>query len=264
MPFVVISIYCERFFIKKDTIKVNSKPNYSIDYDINRINIAKKACEDYTLEIALDPQNFNFHLERARIYESLKKYDLAVQDLTRAMQLDSQKSYFYYFLRHKQYIFLGDLEKALEDIKKAVNLAPYGCSYHRYLADVYEKFGQRDNAIMALNQGVEKEPKRKETYLQRANFYERIGRIEEALRDVTMAINIDPKYMITFHYRIRIYIKMEQFDNALADCKKCIEIEPKEWTHFRLLSEVYKAMGDNNAADVYYQHSVELNQCINR
>jgi len=57
---------------------------------------------------------------------------------------------------------------------------------------------------------------------------------------------------------------MEQFDNALADCKKCIEIEPKEWTHFRLLSEVYKAMGDNNAADVYYQHSVELNPCINR
>lgn len=63
---------------------------------------------------------------------------------------------------------------------------------------------------------------------------------------------------------ITFAIFMEQFDNALADCKKCIEIEPKEWTHFRLLSEVYKAMGDNNAADVYYQHSVELNQCINR
>jgi len=54
-------------------------------------------------------KEFILHLERARIYESLKKYDLAVQNLTRAMQLDSQKSYFYYFLRHKQYIFLGDL-----------------------------------------------------------------------------------------------------------------------------------------------------------
>ncbi|HEX9059290.1 MAG TPA: tetratricopeptide repeat protein [Clostridia bacterium] len=240
------------------------KQNQDKNKNVDTTNKYEKACKDYTDAISQDPKNAKLYLERARAYESLQKYDLALLDLTAAIRIDPQKSYFYYFLRHNQYMRIGDPEKALEDVKQAVALAPDGYNYYGYLGKVYKKLGQIDNAVTALNQGVEKNPASRDAYLERAAFYEEMGCLEEALKDITKAIDVNPKWLNTFHYRARIYIKLGQFDNALKDCNKCIEIEPKEWTHFRVRSEVYKAMGDEISAKADYMTSMELNPCINR
>lgn len=236
----------------------------SINLSTNAESPYEKVCKEYSDAIKLDPQNANLYVERSKTYTSLKKYDLAIQDLEIAFQIEPQRHFFFYFLRHQIFLELGNLEKSLEDIKKAVNLAPPKYMYHKHLAKVYEELGQRENAILILKQEIEENPKTRQAYLDNAEFYERIWQLTEALEYITIAIEVEPAKLYLYHRRARIYTKMGQFDNALMDCNVCIKIDPKEWTHYRVRSEVYKAKGDTQSAEADYHTSLELNPCINR
>lgn len=230
----------------------------------NTENRYENACNEYSSIIAFDPFDADLYVERGKVYEELKKYDLAAQDFTTALQLDPERSYFFYYLRHRQFLNLGYLEKALEDIKHAVDKAPGEYGYQKHLANVYLKLGQIDNAIMAIRKGIEKYPKSSHAYSDSAEFFEGIGYLKEALGSITAAINLEPEKHFYYHDRVRIYIKMGLFDDALRDCNFCIKKNPKEWTHFGVRSEVYRAMGETRLADIDYYESMNLNPCINR
>ena len=195
----------------------------------------EKLCDECTKLIATNPQDYNSYLKRALAYDALKKYDLAIQDLAVVIKLDPDptNSPKYYYMLHLEYFFLGDLDKSLEEIKKAVNSDYIKYRYYRALAYIYEKLGQRDQAIMVLNKGVKESQDdnnraKKIRYLERAEFYEEIGHFEEAIKDVTMAINLEPDWLISYHDRVSIYIKMKQYEKALDDCNICIEKDPKK------------------------------------
>jgi tetratricopeptide (TPR) repeat protein len=225
------------------------KTKWDIDYEL--INTPEKALKYYTQEIECDPLNENLYIERGKTYESLNQYDLAIQDFCAALRLNPQEGWFTCFLRHQQYIQLGDLEKALEDIKRCIDLSPNRYMYEPHLANLYEKLGQRANAISVLDQGVTLFPTDVNAYLKRAEFYEQIGYLEEALSDITQAINMELKGAMRFiymHQRAKTYVRMGRFEEALRDCNECIAEAPKEWTHYRVRSEVYDAMGNNWAA----------------
>lgn len=241
-----------------------SSGNYIEDGDIQKINIAEQNCRDCSNAIEREPNRANLYLDRSRFQQGLKKYDLAIQDLSIAMQLDPERSYFYLYLRHLLHLYMGNLEKALEDIRQAVDTGPDGSDYFRCLAYVYQQLGQIDNAVTALTNGISRDPYSHLSYLRRAAFYEGIGHLEEALCDATEAVRIKPRNWIIYRDRVSIYIKLGQFENALRDCNTCIEAEPKEWTHYRVRSEVYAAMGDSNAAGCDYTESMNLNSFINR
>ncbi|WP_318508759.1 tetratricopeptide repeat protein [Bacillus sp. T3] len=247
--------------------KLNNHVNHSEiskNIGINADNQNEKIYKDYFEAIKLDPQNGDLYVELSKAYWSQKKYDLAIKYLDVAFELEPQKHYFFYFLRHLIFWELGNLEKSLEDIKQAVNLAPPEYMYHKHLAKVYVELGQRENAILALKKEIEENPKNRHAYWDNAVFYERIGQFQEALEYITMAIEVEPAILYSYHRRAKIYAKMGQFDNALKDCNVCIQIEPKEWTHYRVRSEVYKAKGDTRAAEADYHTSMDLNPCINR
>lgn len=241
--------------------RLNAYPK-CLEGDIQQRKLAKKKLREAAIAIKDEPNNANRYVDRSKIYESVKSYDLAVQDLSIAMDLDPQKTYFYLYLRHNQYLGMGNLEKALEDIKTALNLAPEGFSYFKNVARVYQQLGQTENAINVLTDGITKYPNSPQSFLDRADFYEGIGRLHEALKDVNEALKIQP--MFHRHARVRIYIKLGQFEDALNDCNQCIAADPKDWTHFRVRSQVYEAMGEHAAAASDYYESMNLNPCINR
>lgn len=249
----------EKAMFEMKTKQANNKYNST-----NTENPYQKKCKEYSDAINHDPQNVNLYVERSKAYRELKKYNLAIQDIETAIRLDPQRKYFFYFLRHLIFGDLGNLEKSLEDIKKAVKLAPQGYIYHKYLAKVYVKLGQKDNAVLAMKQEIEEYPKNRQSYLDSVEFFEGIGQIKDALENINKAIALEPKRLDSNHRRARIFIKMGQFDDALRDCNICIKIEPREWTHFRVRSKVYQAMGDTRSAEADYNKSMELNPCINR
>lgn len=79
---------------------------------------AVKYCTE-SLNIKKDAKTFNV---RGDAYLRLKQYDSAIQDYTNAIILDNTDSY-YYRTRAMAYKNVGKFELALEDISKACDLA---------------------------------------------------------------------------------------------------------------------------------------------
>ena len=220
--------------------------------------------------VAREPQNASRYVERSRVHEDMRRYDLAIEDISNALRLDPTKSYFYLFLRHRDYVGQGRLDLAREDIEAAVRLAPPGFEYYcEYLASVYHKLGQTTKAIDVLNASIRAHPNSAPAYARRAEFFERIGSLEEAVQDASEAIRLWQQDVFwrkahALHYRAKLLVKLGRFQEALSDCNTCIEAEPKDWGHYRVRSEVYEAMGKKALARADYDLSCELNPSVNR
>lgn len=243
------------------------KPNYVyIDFANEKaVNKAQRKLEECTKEINNNPKNADLYVERARVYESLMKHESAVDDLTTAINLNTPKVYFHYYLRSCQYLYLDDFESAFNDRVECVKLSPIDCTlYYSSLAKMYEKMGQRENAIDILMQQIKVCPNQKKPYVQMSSFYEYIEVYYKAIEFINMAIEKFENSTDLLHRRIRIYTKIKQFERALKDCDECIKYEPNKWTHLRIRSEVYKAMGDKDRASNDYILSLDLNPFINR
>ncbi len=241
------------------------KSSTSTNSFINEILEEKKIeFEDYSNKININPDDVNLYLERSKIAEYLKKFDMAIQDLTNAIRLDPEKSYFYYFLRHFHYKKIDNNKQALNDIIKAVELAPKNCFYERYLAEMYYILGQNEKALEVLSQNIEKNFSNSEAYLNRFEYYQKINQYKMALLDINKAIEIEPTRLYYYHKRVDVLIKMKEFSKALKDSNYCITKEPNYWLNHSVLSEVYKAIGDKELASKHDSISRDLYPLIYR
>lgn len=250
------------------SVSPRSSGQYIQDGDSRGRARAKEELQRCSIAISQQPDSAALYVQRSRVATSLRDYDGAIRDLTSALQLDPEKSHFYLYLRHLQYLYLGALEPALEDIKRAVHVAPSGFNdYYKCLAYVHQKLEQTDAAIAALTEAVREHPTEANPYLRRAAFYEGIGMLFEAVEDVTAAIRLESdrtRFYRAHHDRAGLYVKLGRFEEALADCNKCVREEPKEWTHYKVRSEVHAAMGNETAARNDHDWSMDLNPSMNR
>lgn len=79
------------------------------------------AVGDYNKAIELNPQAVSLYLSRGRAFYSKKDYALAVADYDKAIELNPKESTTY-FIRGDSYEKMGDVQKALSDYRKAVEL----------------------------------------------------------------------------------------------------------------------------------------------
>ena len=138
----------------------------------------------YSITIALDPQNPNHYYHRAWVYE----WDL------------------------------HDLDSAIADLTKLIELSPR--AFH---------------------------------YEERAEVYEKQGNYERALADWSMAIELSPEYVIPYMYRAATYKQLNRLDSALADYDRIIALDPDDCTWHLYRGGVYRELGDVTRARADYE-----------
>lgn len=78
------------------------------------------AVADYNKAIELNPKAVSLYLSRGRIFYSKKDYASAVADYSQAIELNPESTL--YFIRGDSYEKMGELQKAVADYQKAVEL----------------------------------------------------------------------------------------------------------------------------------------------
>ena len=90
----------------------------------------------------------------------------------------------------------GDIERALEDIKKLMNLARtkkykdqnlITSEMYQQEGEAYADLGRYDKAIKSLSKAIEKDPNNKDAYFKRAHAYFETGNFDLALSDHLMS-----------------------------------------------------------------------------
>lgn len=256
------------------------------------------AIQDYDAAVALDPKSAKTVFERAKAQERLKKPKEVVADTTRAIKLDPTLADAY-VLRGEAYYALteyfqdGDYnDKALKDLRKAIELNPKLAKAHAYIgvfhggdqnapealkcfnkaieldpknttylgyrAMVFSAIHQPQKAIADMTKSIQLAPHSDEYLTRRATLYEETGQYQKAYDDCTKAIQLDPKRFRVRYQRANLAAKMKHYADAIADYTAVINANSLDEDALKLRGDMYMLNGDYKRALADYNESIDL------
>jgi len=126
------------------------------------------------------------------------------------------------------YSLTGQIDKALAECKKAVELAPNSASARAWHGAVLEKAGQYDLAVQELEQAVRRDPMAG-TWVLRSlgSAYSLTGRHDEAITTIKRAIQKAPNDYLSRLLMTRAYIFAGRQEEAEAEAAEVLRLNPK-------------------------------------
>ena len=140
------------------------------------------ALKDINQALRLEPQNGDFYYSRAQTYERQGKTELAMEDLTKAIEFITSgfgRSLAYATrgsLRGKQ----GQWDQAVQDYNEAIRIAPEFAYHYEHRGDCYYEKSDYERAVADYSDAIRLEPQNKHFYEDRAKVYRKLGNIELA------------------------------------------------------------------------------------
>ena len=130
------------------------------------------------------------HFWQGRIFHSESKWDEAVSAFSKAINRKSEWSLAYQW-RGATYREMGDLEAALEDYDRVIELQPESYWYNRR-GLVHEENKQFDKAVADYTRAIELNPRWAVAYNNRGFARMNLKQWEKAKKDFETAIRLDP------------------------------------------------------------------------
>jgi protein O-mannosyl-transferase len=168
--------------------------------------------------------NYIAHNNRGTLYNSLGRYESAMEDYNQAIR---QKPDYAdaYNNRGNIYKKLGQYRLAIEDNSKAIQLNPYSDKYYNNRGNTFGFLGQHQEAIADYNQAIRLNPYFAEPYSNRGNVYINLGQNEMAIEDYNQAIRLKPDYADAYNNRAFVYLKTGNTNAGCIDAQKACSLD---------------------------------------
>ncbi len=160
---------------------------------------------------------------RANCFATLKKYDLALKDFEKVLELDPKE--------FKAALGAGEInaelrnyQAALKDYDWALKINPKFWDAYIARSRCYESLHETDKAIADLSHVIGAQPKDAGAFLLRAELYERLKQFKKAIDDYTQVIAIAPADDDAYKSRADIYTKLGDYKKAIADYDAALKL----------------------------------------
>jgi len=178
-----------------------------------------------------DPQDIVGHLDRGRVRLKQMKFDDAVADFTKVIEMnpDHADAYYYRALASQN---VPTRMNRLDDLERAIALNPSH-------AGAYAERGRILLEIPTKNKST----------------------ISRAIKDLSAALKIDPQNQVALTWRAVAYGAMGRLDDSIADLRKLLELIPREWDRLPTLlalSEAYRLKRDFKNAWRYLEEAERI------
>lgn len=160
------------------------------------------AVEALTQAIEADPLNFGALLNRGLAYENLKQLDKALQDYSRAIELVPSFGMAYHYRGHV-YAKLQQYERAVEQYDQALKHA---------------------SALQIDAQGQAITTNKPAVYYDRGNALYELGRYQQAVESYDGALTLSPRFAAAYNNRGVAYSKLQDKQAACRDRSKACEL----------------------------------------
>ncbi|MBU1159993.1 O-antigen ligase family protein [Patescibacteria group bacterium] len=178
---------------------------------------------------------------------------------------------------------------AAEEMKKQVESAPQDIRYMVFLAALYNKGFQYDEAIKILEKTIELSSKKQQLYFELGSSYLNIKQYEKAEEVLRIAFELDPSFgdarkiyavalvfagkveqaenllqegfgknLIPDERLIRAYVEINRFDRVAALWEKMIELNPTNAQYRVNLAASYLEIGERGKCIEQLQKAIEL------
>jgi tetratricopeptide (TPR) repeat protein len=142
----------------------------------------------------------------------------------------------------------GDLDRAAEQLGRAVRLQPQGLWPNFYQGLCAYRRGQYADALPAFSVCIGAAPEAAACFYNRALTFEALGRTEEALHDYDQALRLDPTLAAAVLNRGMLHYGAKRYAAALADLERARDLGADPAAVAFDLALVHLARGERAAA----------------
>ena len=227
--------YADALYFAKTAYQLDTKNSwYALSYsDIlqkNRKYVESAEVLEQLVNDFPDRTEFYYEWATALMYaekpaDAIKVYDKLEAKIGANREVGMQKS--------RIYQRLNKSDKAVEELKKLIELDRTDAQAYGMLAEVYQSMGQNDKALETFNKILEVDPENPYVHLSLADFYRTTGEKEKSVAELKKAftnkeLDIDTKISILGSYYSLVDLHPELLEQALEMGKLLTETHPSE------------------------------------
>lgn len=216
-------------------------------------NDLQGAIEYYTEAIKLDAKFNDALLNRAIVYESLNKLDLAIADYSKILENGSNLDTLVYFQRGLAYLDNGEYYKGLSDADQLLQMGEDNWKPYFLMGLIKEQLADLDGALAAFEKGLMINPNNNDILVNKAtiHFYQKDYIQAERLLDLAEKNN--PKEANIYNLRSMIAFEKKNYQVAYDWVEKAISLNLDEAYYYNnrglyrlFLDDLEKGLDDIN------------------
>lgn len=258
-------------------------------YYLGEINEAEKICKDLINE---KHSSYEPEFILGLIYSSKKNYKMAAQYYDLALKKANAKDNLLLAIgiNHKN---LGDDEKALEYINKAIELNYVNMEAYAERIDLYMKKKQYEEALIdaekclevketplmyfklgeimenlnknpmsCYNKAILLDENYIDAHLNRGIYHAKVGKHNNAFEDFNKVISIDKTLPLPYLQRGNMYLKSGKSSEAIEEYNKAVDLGYDEFDVYMKLGDCYRAINNYDNSIKYCNYAIERNPGI--
>lgn len=229
------------------------------DYDRAIVYLKKAAIHD--------PMDEKVYKKIVNAYKLIGKTDEAVEYFEGRIAGDKNNHFLYYGLG----LALGELDsghRAIENLERAIHLAPDFTQAYNTLVNVYSKLDSLDGALQFMNQLIKLDAENSCAYHGLGHIYKLQAKWKEALENLEKAIGLDPELLDAYILKNSIYrhtgrieesLEIALLGNQIAERKENLEFQEK---FLNDIGGAYWCLSDFHKAIDHFEKSLEISRKI--
>ncbi|HEX7901912.1 MAG TPA: protein kinase [Planctomycetota bacterium] len=230
------------------------------------VNLRRRQYEaafaDSTRALQLDATLTWAYRNRARAHRYRGDVDAALEDLSKALALAPEAYLTYVERAYLRNVYRGDLEGALSDADRAVQLAPASAYALQTRASIKTALGDLAGTAVDAARALELEPGRHEALLLLVPARLALGDVEGARAAADRAV-LERSGSDAFRARAAVREAQGDVAGALDDLNRFVELEPKSYRGYLERARIRGGAGDvRGAAADHAQALMELDRAF--
>ena len=206
----------------------------------------------------LAPKEISHHMELGKIYfenadDDPRMLTQALKSFESALELESQHVPALILLANTQ-CFLNDLEKAEQNARDALMLAPDRADIYQLLGEISIRNNDFQGAYEYANKAVHLSPKDLQSTIILARALSALGRHNEALTKLNTMLPAAPDSRLLHLERVSILRKINGAKAGLNELKTLVNSYPEDFNILNALAKSYIDVGESeNAVNIAQQ-----------
>ncbi len=218
---------------------VNSYAHFWKGYSHFSLNEPDQALSEFSLALSQGFKPFEIYRVRSYIYITQKKYDLALDDLGKALEIEPRNARLLHALGDV-YVFKNQLKDALNTYQRASAIAPENGDIYYNIARVEQGLGDAKAQGTAAQEAISKGTQMMgEAYYLLGDASQKQKNIPAAIDAYQKAINVKPDSYVVYGNLADIYRSEGRFTDAINLSKQAIVRYPNDGGLYANISWYY-------------------------
>lgn len=179
----------------------------------------KEALNLANLKLAANPNFAAAYAVRGWVFANYDEPEKALAEFDHALRLEPSGCYIVFQTRYRVYLDLGQPQKAIDDLTKAIAISPGAWHLYKERGQIYSILKKNDLAIADLTRANSLKPDEDLIYQRRGDCYMACGNYKKAIADYSAAIKLKPSELHYYALRADCYEKIGDLARAGADRK---------------------------------------------